>query len=81
MEKELMQKIKVGTNFNKLMDRVELAQDKELKQQKRIRIGKREDKYIKSAAWMNEEILINQKLRQILNAKWRDARKQKKTKK
>ena len=80
MENELMQKIHTGTNFNKLMDRVELAQDKKLKQQKRIRIGKREDKYIKSAAWINEEILINQKLRQILNAKWRKARKNKKSK-
>ena len=30
---------------------------------------------------MNEEILINQKLRQILNAKWRRARKNKRPRK
>ena len=57
---------------------MEIAQDKKLKQQKRIKIGKKEDRHIKSAAWINEEILINQKLRQILNAKWRNARKSKK---
>ena len=81
MEEELMKKIYKGTNFNKLMDRVEIAQDKKLKQQKRIRVGKIEDKHIKSAAWMNEEILMSQRIRQILNAKWREARKYNKPKK
>merc|ERR1711888_361479 len=81
MEKELMEKVRVGTNFNKLMDKVKLAQDKKLKQQKRIRVGKIEDKHIKSAAWMNEEILMSQRIRQILNAKWREARKYNKPKK
>ena len=72
-----MQRIKKGTNFNSLMDSLEIAQDKKLKQQK-IKVGRNKDKHMKSAAWMNEEIQINQKLRQILNAKWRRARKIKK---
>merc|ERR1711895_1927 len=57
------------------MDKVEIAQDRKLKKQKRIKIGRLEDKYIKSAAWMTEEIIISQKIRKILNAKWREARK------
>ena len=81
MEEELMKGLYRGAKFNKLMDKVELAQDKKLKQQKRIRVGKIEDKHIKSAAWMNEEILMSQRIRQILNAKWRDARKKNKPKK
>merc|ERR1712030_98116 len=57
------------------MDRVEIAQDRKLKKRKRIRIGRLEDKYIKSAAWMTEEIIISQKIRKIMSAKWREARK------
>ena len=53
------------------MDRLEIAQDRNLKQQKRIKIGKTNGKYIRSAAWIDDNIKLNQKLRQILNAKWR----------
>ena len=81
MEEDLMQGMYRGAKFNKIMDKLEIAQDKKLKQQKRIRIGKIENKYIKSAAWMNEEILVSQRIRQILNAKWREARKKNKPKK
>merc|ERR1712030_204859 len=75
MEKELMKGIYKNTNFNKIMDRVEIAQDRKLKKRKRIKIGRLEDKYIKSAAWMTEEIIISQKIRKIMSAKWREARK------
>merc|ERR1711888_557383 len=75
MEEDLMKRIYKGTSFNKIMDRMEIAQDRKLKKQKRIKIGRLEDKYIKSAAWMTEEIIISQKIRKILSAKWREARK------
>ena len=41
MEKELMSGIKGKISFNTLMDKVELAEDRNLKEQKRIKIGKK----------------------------------------
>ena len=41
MEKDLMSGIKGKISFNTLMDKVEIAQDRNLKEQKRIKIGKK----------------------------------------
>ena len=41
MEVELMSGIKGNIPFNALMDRMEIAQDRNLKEQKRIKIGKK----------------------------------------
>ena len=76
-----MSGIKGNIPFNALMDRMEIAQDRNLKEQKRIKIGKKNGKYVRSAAWIDDNIRLNQKLRQILNKKWRKARKNKKTQK
>merc|ERR1711888_129274 len=65
MEEELMKGIYKNTNFNKIMDNMEIAQDRKLKKRKRIRVGRLDDKYIKSAAWMTEAIIISQKIRKI----------------
>ena len=78
MEVELMSGIKGNIPFNALMDRMEIAQDRNLKEQKRIKIGKKNEKYVRSAAWIDDNIRLNQKLRQILNKKWRKARQNKK---
>jgi len=71
MEKDLVSRIRGPVSFNAIMDKIEIAQDRTLKQEIIIKMEKNNNKYIVSVAWVDKEVKMNMKLKQILNKKWK----------
>ena len=79
-EKDLLPKLGKKTSFDGLMRKIKTSQNKVLKKKKRIRIGRRENKKVTAAEWVDIELIENIKLRSKLSRRWRISRKQEKPK-
>ena len=75
MEKDLEKRIKGPTSFNSMMKKVEIMQDRNLRKTRKIRIGRKGNKQILSAEWMDRQALRCIRLRKIKSRAWRHARK------
>ena len=79
-EKDLLPKLGKKTSFDGLMRKIKTSQNKVLKKKKRIRIGRRGNKKVTAAEWVDIELIENIKLRSKLSRRWRISRKQEKPK-
>ena len=74
-EKDLIPKLGKRTNFDSFIKKIKTSQNKILKKRKRIRIGKKGNKKITAAEWVDIELIDNINLRSRLSRRWRIARK------
>ena len=72
MEEELLTKISGPTSFNSLMDKIEIAQDRTLKAQKKMRTCMNGGERVVAAEWVNDE--VQSYLKERKNKIWREAR-------
>ena len=75
-EKDLLPKLGKRTSFDSFMKKIKTSQNKVLKKRKRIRIGRRGNKKITAAEWVDIELIENINLRSRLSRRWKIARKQ-----
>ena len=75
-ENDLLPKLGKRTSFDGFMKKIKTSQNKVLKKRKRIRIGRRGNKKITAAEWVDIELIENINLRSKLSRRWRIARKQ-----
>ena len=75
-EKDLLPKLRKSTSFDGFMKKIKTSQNKVLKKRKRIRIGRRGNKKVSAAEWVDIELIENINLRSKLSRRWRIARKQ-----
>ena len=75
MEKDLEKRIKGPTSFNSMMKKIEITQDRNIRKTRKIRIGRKGNKQILSAEWMDRQALVCIRLRKVKSRAWRYARK------
>ena len=63
MERDLEQRIRGPTSFNSLMDKIEISQNRTLKRTKKMKIGKKGNKLILAAEWMDNQAILHIKER------------------
>merc|ERR1712030_132098 len=76
---DLKTKINPNTNLKNLHTKIEKAQEKNLKIQKKMKLGKKCNKIIIEPEWVDEELKSEIKKRRKLNGKWRKSQKKKET--
>ena len=64
-----------NTSFNKFMKKLKISVNLTLKKRKKIRVGKKGNKVIRAAEWVDQELIDNIRLRIRLNRNLRFARK------
>ena len=64
-----------NTSFNKFMKKINILVNLTLRKRKKIRVGRKENKVIRAAEWVDQELMENIRLRMRLNRNWRFARK------
>ena len=64
-----------NTSFNMFMKKLKISVNQTLKKRKKIRVGKKGNKIIRAAEWVDQELMDNIKLRMKLNRSWRFSRK------
>ena len=64
-----------NTSFNKFMKKLNISVNQTLRKRKRIRVGKKGNKLIRAAEWVDQELMDNIRLRMKLNRNWRFSRK------
>ena len=64
-----------NTSFNKFMRKLKPTVNITLKKKKRIKVGKKGNKTIRAAEWIDQELIENIRLRIQLNKSWRFSRK------
>merc|ERR1711874_702680 len=69
-------KIGKKNSFDGFMKKVKTSKDKILRKRKRIRTGKRGNKKVTAAEWVDIELIDNINLRSRLSRRWGIARKQ-----
>merc|ERR1712055_205993 len=74
---DLKAKINPNTNLKNLHTKIEKAQGKNLKIQKKMTLGKKCNKLIVEPEWADEELKSEIKKRRKLNGKWRKSQKEK----
>merc|ERR1711874_386780 len=75
MEKDLLTRINGPTYFNKMINKIEIAQDRTLKVQKKMRTGINNREQIVAAEWVHDEMQAYVKERKTRNKTWRKARR------
>merc|ERR1711888_123855 len=73
--KDLKENINQNTNLKNLHIKIEAAQEKNLKIQKKMKLGKKYDKITVEPAWVDEELKTEIKKRRKLNRTWRKSQK------
>ena len=63
------------TSFNKYMEKMKMILKNTLKKEKKISTGRKGNKIIQAAEWMDTEIIESLKARSKANRNWRYARK------
>merc|ERR1711874_444362 len=79
-EKDLLPKLGKKASFDGLMRIIKTSQNRVLRKKKRIRIGRKENKKVTAAEWVDIELIENIKLRSKLSRRWRISMKQEKPK-
>ena len=72
---KLRDQIGRSAKFNLFLKKLKTSVNHHLRKRKRIRIGKKGNKIIRAAEWVDLEIIENIRLRMKLNKIWRFARK------
>ena len=73
----LKNQIGKSTNFNLFLKKLKTSVNHHLRKRKRIKVGKKGNKIIRAAEWMDLEIIESIKLRMKLNKIWRFSRRNK----
>ena len=71
----LRNQIGKSSNFNLFLRKLKTSVNHHLRKRKRIKIGKRGNKVIRAAEWVDLEIIESIRLRMRLNKVWRFARR------
>ena len=64
-----------NTSFNKFMKKLKISVNLTLRKRKKIRVGRKGNKVIRTAEWVDQELMENIRLRMRLKRNWRFARK------
>ena len=65
MERDLEQRIRGPTSFNNLMNKIKISQSRTLKRTKRMKVGRKENKLILAAEWIDNQAILYIKERKI----------------
>ena len=77
MEEDLVTRLNGPISFNRLMDKIEIAQSRTLKRQRKVKIGRKEGKLVVAAAWVDHDVQSYLKDIRNKNKDWRQARNRK----
>ena len=77
---DLKRKLDNPITLKNLHTKIEISQEKTLKIQKKMRLGRKKNKSIVTPEWVDEELKSEIKKRRKLNRKWRKAEKKKEPK-
>ena len=75
MERDLEQRIKGPTSFNNLMDKIEISQNRTLKRTIRMKVGRKGNKLVLAAEWIDNQAILYIKERKNRSRAWRCARR------
>ena len=75
LEEDLLTRINGPTSFNNLLNKIEIAQDRTLKVQKKMGTGINEGERILAAEWVDDEVQAYLKERKTKNKMWWKARR------